>query len=204
MERNFSESLNVHVHWESPRGASSKQFFLAYLVTKPGFNFFFFSPTDHPMGPECFITHFTKHWKLLENRKFYFLYLHKGRQDSRAWGQILETVVSHRILREENQSLASTVSLTSHVASTKLYFSSSDISSAYVTGLWQNLMRKHMWKILKRIEFCSKSKIITKFFCTLRCPRHHQAALELRICLSTRQALITEMREMGKEDPQAE
>ena len=187
-----------------PEGHPASSFSWLIWSQNPGLIFFFFSPTDHPMGPECFITHFTKHWKLLENRKFYFLYLHKGRQDSRAWGQILETVVSHRILREENQSLASTVSLTSHVASTKLYFSSSDISSAYVTGLWQNLMRKHMWKILKRIEFCSKSKIITKFFCTLRCPRHHQAALELRIRLSTRQALITEMREMGKEDPQAE
>lgn len=203
MERNFSESLNVHVCWESPRGASSKQFFLAYLVTKPSFNIFF-PPTDHPTGPECFRTHFTKHWKLLENRKFYFSYLHKGRQDSRAWGQILKTVVSHHILRQENQSLASTVSLTSHVASTKLYFLSSDISSTYVTGQWQNLMRKRMWKILKSIEFCSKSKIITKFLGILRCSRQHQAALELRVSLSTRQALIIEMKEMGKEEPQAE
>lgn len=187
-----------------PEGHPASSFSWLTGSQNPVLIFFFFPPTGHPTGPECFRTHFTKHWKLLENRKFYFSYLHKGRQDSRAWGQILKTVVSHHILRQENQSLASTLSLTSHVASTKLYFFSSDISSTYVTGLWQNLTRKHMWKILKSIEFCSKSKIITKFLGTLRCSRQHQAALELRVSLSTRQALIIEMKEMGKEEPQAE
>lgn len=53
------EAFNAKVLWESPGGDPAGSLFRLIWPQLPP-NFFFFL-TEHPVGPQCFRTHFTKH-----------------------------------------------------------------------------------------------------------------------------------------------